>query len=175
MKIEIIEKNYDVGKRLRDLIEKKTLKLERYFSQDVNCKIVCKNDNKLFKMEVTITGKDAFYRAEVTGENMFENIDLALPKIERQIVKHSQKKKDLKRQTVPAETYEFLTEEPEEFNPLIKRRKVFNLDPITVEDAVVLLDTTDHDFYVFLNSETGKVNIVYKRKDGDVGLIEVNK
>lgn len=102
MKIEIVERNYDVGKRLQSLIEKKLKKLERYFPDDAKATVVCRQEKKNYIMEVSITNKNGFYRSEVTGENMFENLDMALPKVENksfvQIKKDKISKHKLKHQ-----------------------------------------------------------------------------
>ena len=175
MKIEFIEKNYDIGNRLKDLITKKIEKLDRYFGDNAVARVVCSLQNKTYKLELTVTNKGLLYRAEVTGENMYENIDFALPKIERQIIKQSQKRKDsFKSNAFDVSSFLFLEEEPKEEKKEIYKTKKFELDPITVEDAEMNLEAVDHDFYVFLNAETGKVNVLYRRKDGKLGLIECN-
>lgn len=176
MKLEIIERNYDVGKRLKSLIEKKVSKLERYFKDDAVCKVVCKEDNKRFKLEITITSKGCFFRSEVSGDNMYDNLDIALPKIEKQILKFSGKKNDsFKALTLPELL--FVQEMDEEvYAPKITKRKAFSLDPITEEDAIYMMEAIDHDFYVFLNAETGLVSVIYRKGNKDqYGLIEIKK
>ena len=172
MKIEIVERNYDVGKRLGSLIEKKLKKLERYFSDDAKAVVVCRQEKKNYIMEVSITNKNGFYRSEVSGENMFENLDMALPKVEKQIIRANQKRQTFKTQ-IEDPIFEFLNELPTFEEKRVAKKKKVQLDVLDVEDAKYMLDATDHDFYAFLNAETGKVNIVYNRKDGDVGLIEL--
>ena len=173
MKIEIIEKNYDVGVRLRTLIEKKIEKLNRYFQDTATARVVCASEGKRFKLELTIINKGNIYRSETYGENMYENIDIVLPKIERQILKYYQKNRDkFKKTAMDVPTFEFVDEAPKEEKKTIYKHKVFDLDPITVEDAEEYLENIEHDFYVFLNAETGKINILYNRKDGELGLIE---
>lgn len=175
MKIEFVEKNYDIGNRLKDLITKKIEKLDRYFGDNAVARVVCSLQNKTYKLELTVTNKGLLYRAEVTGENMYENIDFALPKIERQIIKQSQRRKDLfKDNAFESSSFLFLDEEPKEEKKEIYKTKKFELDPITVEDAEMNLEAVDHNFYVFLNAETGMVNVLYRRKDGKLGLIECN-
>lgn len=176
MKIEILEKNYNVGTRLNGLIEKKVGKLEKYFDKDANCKVVCKKEGNLFKLEISISGKNSFFRSEVVGENMYNNLDIALPKLEKQIIKFKEKKQDFKIADIIPDLL-FLDEAPEEdYNySKITKRKSYNLDPITEEDAIVMLENIDHDFFVFLNAETGKINVLYKRKNGEYGLIEAKK
>ena len=132
-------------------------------------------ENKNFKMELTITNKGQLYRAEVLGENMYENIDLILPKIEKQIIKQSERKRDLFKKTAFEQSdYLFLEEKPEIKQKDVYKKKSFDLVPETVQDAELQLDGLQHDFYAFLNAETGKVNILYKRKDDKLGLIELN-
>ncbi len=173
MKIEIVEKNYDVGVKLRNLIEKKVGKLAKYFGDNANCKVVCKKDNKQYKIEINISTKNAFFRSEVIGDNMYSNLDIALPKLEKQVVKFNEKRKD---NFIPnINDLLFIDEIPEDKDSKIVKRKSFALDPITEEDAIYMLEAADHDFYIFLNAETGKVNVIYRRKDGAYGLIEVYK
>lgn len=176
MKIEIVEKNYDVGTRLQGLIEKKVEKLDKYFGKGANCKVVCKKEGNMFKLEINISSKNSFFRSEVIGENMYNNLDLALPKLEKQIIKFKEKKKDLKLTDIASDLL-FLEEIKDEeiASSKISKRKSFNLDPITEEDAMFMLEAIDHDFYVFLNAETGKVNVIYRRKNGEYGLIEANE
>jgi putative sigma-54 modulation protein len=172
MKLEIVEKNYDVGMRLRNLIEKKVSKLANYFGDEATCKVVCKKDNKQYKLEINITAKNAFFRSEVVGDNMYSNLDLALPKLERQILKFNGKKKGFRISDTISDLL-YLDEAPEIKLPKITKRKSFALDPITEDDAIYMLESVDHDFYIFLNSATGKTNVLYRRKDGEYGLIEV--
>ncbi len=173
MKITFVENNYDIGAKLKEIIEKKLSRLDRYFGEDATARVVCKLENKTYKLEVTITNKGLIYRAEVIGENMYENIDFALPKIERQIIKQYEKRRDKFRNfVIDYADLAFLDKKPEEINREIIKKKVFELDPITVEDAKDFMEAVDHDFYVFLNAETGKINILYNRGDNKLGLIE---
>ncbi len=176
MKIEIVEKNYDVGNKLQGLIEKKVAKLEKYFDKEAKCKVLCKKEGNLFKLEINISSKNSFFRSEVASDNMYSNLDLALPKLEKQIIKYKEKKQDNFKIDDVLSDLLFIENSPiEEFKTSkIIKRKSFYLDPITEEDAIVMLESVDHDFYVFLNAETGKTNILYKRKNGEYGLIEVN-
>ena len=109
----------------------------------------------------------------MTSDNMYENIDLALPKIEKQIVRASEKLKDKKKKTKEVPVFEFIDEIPAPL-PQVYKKKSFDLDPLTVEDAVDYMARLGHEFFIFLNAETGKVCVLYKRRDGQLGLIEVN-
>ena len=97
MRIDIIERNgFTVSQRLDRILREKLAKLEKYFDGDVNAKVVCMKEAKLEKLEITITSKGVLYRSEVASDNMYNNIDLALPKLEKRIVRNSEKKKNMK-------------------------------------------------------------------------------
>ncbi len=176
MKIDIIERNgYKVSQRLERILNEKLKKLEKYFDKEANAKVVCLKDGKQEKLEITITSKGVLYRSEVTSDNMYNNIDYALPKLEKQIVRNVEKRKEIKAKGSKQENFlpfEFLEEEPEEL-PAIYKRKTFDLDPMLIDDARFAIERLGHDFFVFLNAETGKINIIYRRKDGKFGLIDL--
>ena len=173
MKIEITSKNYVVSDKLKDIIDKKVGKLDKYFNDDAIAKVNCKTDGNLNKLELTVRSKGLFYRAEVSSDNMYENIDLALPKVEKQIVKYGDKFFTRLKKDSLNKDFLFFDEAPVFKKADVVKKKTFELEPISVEDAKIFLDTIDNNFYVFLNRETGKVNILYKRLDNNFGLIEV--
>ena len=177
MKVSYVEKDFKIAKRFKGVMEEKLAKLDRYFGEDATARVVCSKQNKVEKLEVTITNKGLLFRSEVSGANMYENIDLALPKLEKQIVRNRGKVRD-KRKNAPKNVgdveFEFLEEEPEFKLPGIEKRKSFNLSPVLVEEAKDALERLGHPFYVFLNARTGKVNVLYARHNGGYGLIEVN-
>jgi len=171
MKIEYIERKYKISKKLKELISDKLSRLDKYFGNDANARVVASEQNKKEKLEVTIINKGVIYRGEVMSDNMYANIDLALPKIEKQIVRQNEKQKSIARkERVP---FEFIQKKPAPLAEIYKK-KSFDLDPITVEEAKEALERLDHEFFIFLNVETGKINVMYVRHDGKYGLIEVN-
>lgn len=175
MKIEFVEKGYDIGHKLTDIITKKVSKLDRYFEDDAKARVVCSLQNKTFKLELTIVNKKKIFRAEVIGENMYENIDNVLPKIERQIIKCSKRTKDLFRKTAfDMSSLEFLPETPDDIEKKVYKTKEFDLFPMSIEDAIENMELLEHDFYVFLNEKSNKINVLYNRRDGELGVIECN-
>ena len=176
MKIEIVERGgYTVSQRLERILNEKLSKLEKYFEDEVNVKVVCSKAAKQEKLEITVSSKGLLYRSEVSSDNMYNNIDYALPKLEKQIVRNSEKRKEKKAKGSKQENFlpfEFLEEEPEEL-PSVYKKKTFDLDPMLVDDARFAIERLGHDFFVFLNAETGKINILYRRKDGKFGLIDL--
>lgn len=173
MKIKFVEKNYKIAERFKKVITEKLEKLSKYFGDDAGVTVACVRQNKIEKLEVTISNKGLLYRSEVSGENMYNNIDLALPKLERQIIRHRGKIRDSKKK-VEKLPFEFIDEMPETKLPEIYKKKSFELEPIIVEEAKDAIERLGHTFFIFLNAETGKVNVLYKRNDEKYGLIEVN-
>lgn len=178
MKIEIVERgSYKASQRFKKIVTDKLTKLDRYFDEDASAKVVCLKQDKKEKLEITIKSKGFLYRSEVISPNMYDNIDLALPKLEAQIVRARDKKKDkskrraaIKDMTVTP--FEFLQEEPEEL-PEVFKKKTFELEPMTADAARFAIERLGHDFYIFLNARTGRVNVLYRRHDGKFGLIDV--
>lgn len=175
MEIKFISKNYKISDKLKDIIEKKLQKLEKYFTKDTTIKVACSEQNDICKLEITINSAGLFIRSEVASDNMYNNIDLSMPKLERQIVKNTKKYKNKFASNEIFDVLEFLDEEPQIETRKVVKKKTFELDPMTVEDAEDYMEAVGHSFYVFLNAETGEINILYKRNDGNLGLIEAIK
>lgn len=174
MKITFVEKKYKIAKRFKTVLTEKLERLNKYFGEEATARVVCSKQNKIEKLEITITNKGLLFRSEVSGLNMYENIDLALPKLEKQIVRNREKVTQSKRTAPKNVGFEYLDEMPDVKLPEIYKKKIFELDPIMVEEAKDAIERLGHTFYIFLNAETGKVNVIYKRNDNKYGLIEVN-
>ena len=175
MKIEIVSKNYNVKDYLADLINKKVVKLERYFSDNAICKVMCKVDGTIYKMEITIMDKGAIYKSEVRSDNMYENLDMVLPKVERQIVKTLDKRNEKNKKPITSESLAFLENMPSFKTKKIVKHKQINLVPLSDEEALTNLEMLDNNFFVYLNNATHKVCVMYLRYDGNVGVIETDK
>ena len=175
MDIKYVARNYKISDKLKDIIEKKLEKLEKYFNKDVDVKVACSEQNDTCKLEVTINSAGLFIRSEVESDNMYNNIDVALPKLEKQILKNNKKYKNKFADKVVTTSFEYVEEMPEATKTKVVKTKSFDLDPISVEDAQAFMEAVGHNFYVFLNGETGEINVLYKRNDGNLGLIEVTK
>lgn len=176
MKLEIVEKEYKVSDRLAEVLNDKMNKLKKYFTDDIKVKVVCKKIKNLYKMEINLTGKNMMYRAEVSNnQNMYSNVDLIMPKLERQIVKNKEKLIDRNRgELVMPDFFEFFEDEDNIEDSKVVKEKTFELGaPITMSEAQTMLEISDHDFYIYVNAKSNKVNIIYKRKDGDYGNIEI--
>lgn len=178
MTIEYLCKNYDASDKLKSIIDKKVQKLDKFFDDDTRIKIALKKGNTrstddLYTLELTILLDSTVLRAEVTSDNMYNNIDLALPKLEKQIIRHHKKieSKSKKFRAKDFGVQEEVVEEHDEEKTLV-RSKCYTLVPMSIDDAIEELELVGHNFYVFLNKSTNSINVLYVRHDGNYGLIE---
>lgn len=173
MKFTISGKNIDVTPSLRDAIEQKLGKLERYFTPETEIIVTLSVEKERQKIEVTIPVKGTIIRSEQVSDNMYVSIDLVEEVIERQLRKYKNKLID-KHQEGGNFQPEFAVQEDDIDDGEIKiiRTKRFGIKPMFPEDACVQMELLGHNFFVFSNAETDEVNVVYKRKDNTYGLIE---
>lgn len=170
MRIEISEKNCKASEKLVGVVTKKVARLDKYFDEDSICSVYLKQESKFVKTEVTIYYKGNMVRAEVSADNFYDAIDDVLPKIEKQIYKHKSKiESKLKKDAFTGKQMFFQDADFSE-GKLVKT-KTFNLSPMTTEEAIEQLDLLGHSFYIFQDTDSGEVRVVYLRENGDVGLI----
>ena len=174
MKFIIIGKNIDVTPGLKDAVESKLGKLQRYFTPDTEIHVTLSVQKEQQKIEVTIPVKGHIIRSEQESNDMYVSIELVEEVIERQLKKYKNKLIDKKRNAADFAP-EYVDEDEEIFEDeevKIIRAKKFGIKPMNAEEACVQMELLGHEFYVFLNSDTNEVNVVYKRRDGAYGLIE---
>ncbi|MBB5173420.1 ribosome hibernation-promoting factor, HPF/YfiA family [Texcoconibacillus texcoconensis] len=185
MNYNIRGENIEITPALRDFVEKKVGKLERYFdstpSSDVHVNMFV--TPKEHKVEVTIPMPKLLLRAEESHSDMYAAIDLVIEKLERQIRKHKTKvnKKFRQQDSVKymfrndlepvLQNGDTAIEESEDEIDIV-RTKRFDLKPMDAEEAVLQMDLLGHNFFVFSNAVNGETNVVYRRNDGKYGLIE---
>ncbi|GAA4718896.1 ribosome hibernation-promoting factor, HPF/YfiA family [Brevibacillus fulvus] len=180
MKLNIRGENIQITEALRDYVEKKVGRLDRYFDNPVPTEVqvtlrVLRGEGTI---EVTIPLPNVLMRAEATDSDMYAAIDLVVEKLERQIRKHktklSRKMRMAAGNKVAIRDAEPVTviDQDEDVEIDIVRIKRFNLKPMDAEEAVLQMDMLGHNFFVYQNSETNQVNVVYRRNDGRYGLIE---
>lgn len=173
MRIEFLSKNYTPSEKLKDVITKKVERLDKFFEDDTKVKILLKEANSVQTLELTISLDSVIMRAEVSSDNMYDNIDLALPKLEKQIIKHRGKlSTKSKKVRIKELDMSYVPPAEKEEHHGVVRSKSYVLTPMTVEDAIEELELLGHSFYVFSNKATKNVNVLYRRNDGDYGLIE---
>lgn len=172
MRYTISGKNIDITVGLREAVEGKLGKLERYFSPDTEVQVTMSVEKGRQKVEVTIPVKGSTIRAEQDSNDMYVSIDLVEELIERQIKKYKTKIID-KKQSASAFSDTFIQEEAEPEETInIVRTKRFAMKPMDPEEACLQMELLGHNFFMFLNAETEQINVVYKRKANSYGLIE---
>lgn len=172
MKFIISGKNIDITPGLREAVEDKLNKLERYFTSETEIHATLSVEKDRQKIEVTIPVKGNIIRSEQTSNDMYVSIDLVEEVIERQLKKYKNKIIDQK-QAASSFRKEFLEKDfMEEEEIQIARTKKFDIKPMYPEDACIQMELLGHSFFVFCNAETDQVNVVYKRKGNTYGLIE---
>lgn len=172
MNITITGKNIDITPALRQAVEDKLSKLERYFTPETDVIVTLSVEKERQKIEVTIPVKGNIIRSEQVSNDMYVSIDLVEEIIERQLKKYKNKLINAKQGASPfrADFAENEAEDDEEIK--IIRTKRFGMKPMYPEDACVQMELLGHSFFVFQNAETDEVNVVYKRKGNTYGLIE---
>lgn len=171
MKISIRGKNLEVTNALRQQAEKKLSKLDRYLDPDTEAQVTFSVERGSHIVEVTIRLNGYILRGEEATGDMYASIDLVVDKLERQLRKYKTK---LARKLKSQGLKDLIAKYPddEEEVPELVRTKRFPIKPMAVEEAIMQMNMLGHSFFVFSNAESEQVNVVYRRKDGNYGLIE---
>ncbi len=177
MKTIITSKNLKTNEKLKDTIENKMSKLDKYFTDDISVNVMLSSKNKRDKMEATIKMRNVVFRAEYKAEDIYTCIDRVVDKLASQmsrfkdkLIKKHKGQPGIKFGEWPDSSSENESEVAGELN--IVKKKKFDLEPLSVEDAVMRMELIGHNFFLFINSETNVVNLVYRREDGNYGLLE---
>jgi len=178
MKFNFTDKKVQVSDEVREYAERKIGKLDRFFKSESEAFITFATERGRYIAEVTLKNNGIFYRVADTTNDMFASLDSAVAAIERQIRKNKTRLEkrlragSFEREKEPAVVHDYKDEdEHQEFK--IVRTKMFPVKPMTPEEAVLQMNLLEHEFFVFKNqNREDAFSIVYKRKQGDYGLIE---
>lgn len=176
MKIIFKGKHIEVTDAMRNYIEKRLSKIERHFDHILEVIVTLSVEKNRQIVEATLQASRALIRAEEETDDMYTSIDKVVDKLERQIQKYKKKyfqkphpgieKKGLANEEVNVED-----SESDKIARIVKTKR-FAVKPMSVEEAAMQMNLLGHNFFVFANDNTNKVNVLYKRKDGNFGLIE---
>lgn len=177
MKYNIRGSKLEVTDAIRNYIETKLNKLERYFEdkENINVNVLIKTQGIDQKVEVTIPIKKTILRSEESNKDLYAAIDLVTDKLERQIRKNKTrlKKREIKENIIEFIDFE-VTEEEQQENTIVKR-KTIDLKPMSEEEAILQMNMLGHEFFVFEDADTNSNAVLYRRKDGNYGIIDMNK
>ncbi|MDD3410022.1 MAG: ribosome-associated translation inhibitor RaiA [Eubacteriales bacterium] len=177
MKTTITGKNMTVSPGITERVMKKTNKMERYLNADTEMLVrLSKEKNNRRTCEITVPFEGVLLRAEASNDdNLYVSIDQALAKLEKQIHKHRTRLgKRLRDDAFKNGEYEYTEEMDDgvESRPKVVRTKSFPVRPMSIDDAVLQMELLGHSFFAFVNADTDQINVLYLRKDGDLGLLE---
>ena len=172
MKVEIVGKNgFAPSEANRDYIQKKLVKLDGLLadSENLTARVVCKVYKQYHKVEVTIPAKNIILRAEVEQNDVYAAVDGAIDKLVNQVKRYNDRVKDkMGRKGIRTETMVEEAAEPQK----VVRGKSVDLEPMSREEAIDQMELLGHDFFIYLDKETRKTNVIYVRNDGDYAVIE---
>lgn len=174
MRITYTARKVTLKENFKDRAEKKLLKFERLFSENATVNVVVTLEKKRQTVEITIKDNGMVYRAESTLPEMNDALDKVIDVLARQIRKNKTKlSKKIKSGSIDEfmmQTPEIVEDEDDEYK-VVRKKHVF-VKPITADEAILEMNMVNHNFFMFINAETDEVNVVYKRADGNYGLLE---
>lgn len=171
MSIVVRGKNIEITPALKDYVVKRVSKITKYFDSlgEITALLTVEKGRHMIELTVPING--IMLRGEEATADMYTSIDLVVDKIEKQIEKYKTKiSRRLKGNNFKGELV--TTNVPEDDGLKVVKTKRFPVKPMDVEEAILQMNLINHDFFVFTNSETEEANVLYRRKDGNYGLIE---
>lgn len=178
MKLTMTGKQIELTPALKARIEERFAKLDRYFHKETEASVTLSVQREKQVVEATLRSGNLLMRVEEGTDDMYISIDNAVDILERQLRRHKTRiEKKLKKETFDAAAIEQIpfgepVEEETEFK--IVRTKHFAAKPMSAEEAILQMNLLGHQFYIFNNAENGETNVVYKRKNGNYGLIELD-
>jgi putative sigma-54 modulation protein len=188
MKIQLFSQSVTLGDSQKEYIEEKINNLKKYEERiadeatvvhvDIEKTKVKSGDEKI-STQITMHVPNAVIRAEVKGSTIEETADLAVEKLKKQIERYKTKKhrRDRGGQWIPESTLESASDSMNgiDIDEIVKRKKYADLEPMKEQEAAEQMELLGHDFYAFINEDTGLFSVVYRRQTGDYGLIELEK
>ena len=168
MKVTITAKKLNISQAFTDYAEQKLdAKLDRFFPEEAEAKITLSERRDQIVLELTVSYSGIIYRAEETARDKNDALDVTVDRIIRQIRKHKTKvEKNLRENAFAG-----LAPEPEETDYEVIRYKNFHMKPMSVEEAILQMNLLGHSFFMFKNAQSGIVNVVYKRDEGNYAVL----
>jgi putative sigma-54 modulation protein len=172
MNVSFSGKDFKVGEQLQKRIAEKLGRFDRFFGKDASAHVTVREEREMKRIDVTIKVQRHLYRAECEADDVFSALDLAVEVIEGQIRKNKTRfEKRIHDYAYMKEMLKATSETTDALEGRIIRRKSFELQPMDAEEAVLQMEMLGHSFLLFNDAETDKTCVVYKRKDGNYGVI----
>jgi len=171
MHIELTFKNLDPTDALKDYATKRLSKLDKYMDKPAEAHVVLSVERRRHKADITLNADGAVINAVEITEDMYSAIDMVMDKLDRQVKKHKEKIQDKKSQAKSHQEGEVAASGADQKPRIVYERGYF-VKPMSVEEAVLQIDITPNNFIIFQNTDSKQINMIYKRQDGDLGLVE---
>ena len=168
MEVTVKGKNVQITDAIRDHAKKKLSKFDKYFEVTPEATVTCSVEKDRHTVEVTMLSSGLVLRAEESSPDLYASIDMVIDIIDKQINKNKTRLGRRIRQDISFNGNGYAREE----EPRVVRSKKFALKPMAIDEAILQMNLVGHDFFVFSNADTEEVNVVYRRRDGNYGLIE---
>ena len=176
MQIQITAKNINITEAIRNYTNKKLSKLDKYLNKPLDINVLLEVQKNVHLVEILARGSGVILKGRESSEDLYASIDLAMDKIDRQLIKYKEKLKNKKflekDYEEPFKLNVFDVDSFDEDLPKVIITKSMPAKPMNVEEAVMQMDLLNKFFFVFKNANSSEINIVYKRDDGNIGLIE---
>ncbi len=172
MNIKMVGRNIEITDAIREYIEKRVERLEKFEGKNTEITVVCTVEREDQIVEIQINQNGEFIRIEEKNDDLYASIDLAIDKVERQLRKEKEKRVDRNRDVAAKEKHSNLTKSDDDIVGKVTKTRCYEIKPITLEDAKLKLEDRKEDtFMAFVNVETNEVNVLYKRSDGSYGIV----
>ena len=177
MEVRFVQRGTEIDGKLRDYMESKMSKMEKFFRKILSCQVAVSHHKGNFNVETTANANGVILRAEENATEPRRAFDQALKNLERRIKRYNSYLKDKGQFDGPAgESFSFSLEEAQDAatdgTPAIEKVKKIPVHPMDPVEAIMQMELVEHTFYMFQNADTGDINVVYKRKEGSYGLLE---
>jgi putative sigma-54 modulation protein len=175
MQVIVIGRHIEATEALKQYATEKLVRLEKYLPSTIQVVVTLSVIKKVHHIaEAVIKSNGLLIQASEETEEMYSAIDLLMAKLERRVRRYKEKLVAHKHQSNKTEAVAAapISSHPEDRIPQIIKTKRFDLKPMLAEEAVMQMELLDKEFFIFANAGSGQVNVIYKRKDGNVGLIE---
>jgi putative sigma-54 modulation protein len=169
MHIDITFKNIDPSDALKDYAKKRLAKIGKFIDRPAEAHVILSVEKIRHKAEVTLNADGVIINAIEITEDMYAAIDMVMDKVERQVKKHKEK---LQVRKPAAKSLEEKPEAKSKKKIRIVKEKDYFVKPMSVEEAVLQIDIAEQDFIIFHNTDSKQINLIYKRKDGSLGVVE---
>jgi putative sigma-54 modulation protein len=172
MQTDITFKNVDSSDALKDYALKRLSKMDKYIDRTAEAHVVLSVEKRRHKADVTLNANGTKINAVEITEDLYSAIDIVMDKLERQIKKHKEKLQGKKTQQGKASQISVLSPTSKKNKPRVIYEKNYFVRPMSIEEAIMQMDLVPENFIIFQNTESKQINMLYKRQNGDLALVE---